>query len=117
MQQLPESVLDQPARPTEPTSALARAWGDPAIVLTCGMTAPTALTPTSQLYTINDVTWLPEEIAGATRFTTVGRDVVVAVTLPDRYAPAASALVDVADAIARGSTPTTSSSSQASPPS
>jgi len=113
---LPASVVDAPARKTDPVSPLVRAWGDPAIVLTCGVGTPGALTSTSQLYKINDVTWLPEEIGDATRFTTIGRTTNVQVVVPNHYSPAGSALIDVGDAIKSTTSTTATPSAQSSPP-
>ena len=112
---LPAAVFDAPARSTDPVSPLVRAWGDPAIVFTCGVGSPGALTATSQIYSINDVTWLPEDLGDATRFTTVGRNVNVQVVVPNHYSPAGSALIDVADAITRATSATTTPSAQSSP--
>jgi len=96
---LPEQVLGQNATATDPQSALVNAWGDPAIVARCGVPEPAALTPTSQLITINGVDWLPEQLERGYLFTTVGRSLNVEVSVPDAYSPEADALVDITPAV------------------
>ena len=97
--QLPEAVLEQEARDTDPDSDLTAAWGDPAIVLRCGVPEPEALEPTSQLVTVDGVDWFPEQLTSGYLFTTYGRVVFVEVSVPDDYAPEAGALTDLADPV------------------
>jgi len=96
---LPQAVLDQRSVDTKPSSALTAAWGDPAIVMRCGVATPVALTPTSQLVSVNGVDWFPEPVDSGYRFTTVSREANVEVLVPDAYAPEANALVDLAATI------------------
>jgi hypothetical protein len=98
-QQLPDVVVGQEARDTAPDSDLTAAWGDPAIVLRCGVPEPEALEPTSQLVTVDGVDWFPEQLTAGYLFTTYGRAVFVEVSVPDDYAPEAGALTDLADAV------------------
>ncbi|MDQ3480301.1 MAG: DUF3515 domain-containing protein, partial [Actinomycetota bacterium] len=42
---LPDLVLEQEARDVEPADASAAAWGDPAVVLRCGVKRPAELEP------------------------------------------------------------------------
>ena len=63
--------------------------------------APTALTPTSQLLTVDGVDWLPEQLTAGYLFTTVGRQVNVEVAVPDAYTPEADVLVDLSPVIAK----------------
>lgn len=97
---LPQTVLDQPARSTEPDSPTTAAWGDPAIVLVCGVPRPAARTPGAQLFDVDGVTWFAQELTAGTRFTSEGRLTNVQVDVPDDYRPEAEALVDLAPAIA-----------------
>lgn len=97
---LPDVLDGHNARSTEPDSELTAAWADPAIVLRCGVATPPELRPTSELYTINDIDWLPVDTDRGWRFTTVGRIANVEVTVPNRYEPAVNPLVDLAAAIA-----------------
>ncbi|MGD9955807.1 MAG: DUF3515 domain-containing protein [Candidatus Nanopelagicales bacterium] len=96
---LPEQLLGQNVVATDPQSALINAWGDPAIVTRCGVPTPAALTPTSQLLTVDGVDWLPEQLERGYLFTTVGRSINVEVSVPDAYSPEADALVDISAAV------------------
>jgi hypothetical protein len=102
-QALPERVLDRERRDVSPDSDLAAAWGDPPIVLRCGVGPPAGLTPTSEVLEVEDVEWFLDDSGRVLRFTTVGRRVAVEVAVPpavDRSA-AAGALVDLAPAVQR----------------
>jgi hypothetical protein len=98
---LPDEVLGHGVTATTPKSPLTSAWGQPAIVLRCGVATPKALTPTSQLLTVDGVDWLPERLTQGYLFTTVGRTVNVEVAVPDAYSPEADALVDLSPDIAK----------------
>ncbi|UCM91953.1 DUF3515 domain-containing protein [Streptomyces marincola] len=90
-------------------SPFAAVWGDPAIVLRCGVAEPRVVTPDSESYDplgaefvgVNEVTWLLEEESDGARFTTAERQVFVEVTVPDAYAPEVNPLLDLAAAIDR----------------
>jgi hypothetical protein len=97
---LPDEVLGQTTTATKPTSSFATAWGNPAIVVRCGVPEPAALTPTSQLLTVDGVDWLPEPLSSGILFTSVGRTVNVEVAVPAAYAPEASALPEISPAVA-----------------
>ena len=96
---LPEVVDGQERREVEPPDALASAWGDPVIVLRCGVADPERLTPSSPCAEVNRVGWFAEQRQDGYRFTTIGRSSNVQVQVPYEYEPAADALVDVADAV------------------
>ncbi len=95
---LPGTVLDQPRHAAgTPGSA---SWGEPAIVLRCGL-AP--LGPTTQpCLSVDDVDWVVEQAADGVVFTTFGRDPGVQVRVPASYGQtnASAALVDVGAAVA-----------------
>jgi Protein of unknown function (DUF3515) len=99
---LPQRLDGQPRRAVKPSSPLTAAWGNPPIVLRCGVPLPAALTPTAELTVVNGVAWFPEPAGAATpaRFTEVGREAYVELTVPARYAPAGPILVVVSNAIA-----------------
>lgn len=99
---LPDEVVSQTVTATDPRSSFVSAWGDPAIVVRCGVPTPSALEPTSQLVTIDGVDWLPEQLEQGVLFTTVGRELNVEVSVPNAYAPEADALVDISGAVAQG---------------
>ena len=77
------------------------------------MRVPDALTPTSQLITVDGVDWLPEQLEHGYLFTTVGRTPAVEVAVPDAYQPESDVLVDLSTAVA-GLPPSTQSPSPAS---
>jgi hypothetical protein len=102
----PATVADQQRRDVEPTDALARAWGDPAIVVTCGGDPP-RLPDTASCLTVDGVDWyLPEDKVaapgdeqGTVTMTTIGRDPAVRLTLPGDYWPPATALADLSGVV------------------
>jgi hypothetical protein len=98
MADLPETVLDQPRRTVEP-GALSAAWGDPTITLKCGVDKPPGLGDASACFEVNGVGWYAEQAEGGYLFTTIGRSAYVQMGVPTRYAPEATALVDVAEAV------------------
>jgi hypothetical protein len=97
---LPDTLTDQGIRATEPESPLTSAWGDPAIVLRCGVPRPDALTRTSQLVSVNGVDWFAEELTEGYIFTTYGRQVFVEVTVPDDYDPEIGPVTELSSAVA-----------------
>jgi hypothetical protein len=77
------SLLDGRATiPVSPKSPLTAAWGDPAVVLRCGVGKPRTLRPTSETIEINGVQWFLHETPDAYVFTTYGRDAFVEVRVP-----------------------------------
>ena len=98
--QLPQTVDAAERRAVSPDSPYVAAWGEPPIVLRCGVAKPAALQPTSELVTVNGVDWLPEPQEDGYRFTTTGRKAYVEVWVPDDYAPEVNPLVDLAAPVA-----------------
>jgi hypothetical protein len=96
---LPDVVSDAVRRDTEPASPHVAAWGDPAVVLRCGVPLPGDYSPDAQLLVVDGVGWLPVDGAGGTFFTTTDRVAHVEVAVPDDYAPEADVLADLAPAI------------------
>ena len=86
---LPLRLAGQDLRRTEstPASASIVAWGDPAIVLRCGVGRPAGLRPGSSRFVVgvNGVQFLPDKQADGTRFTVVDRAVYLDVTVPSSY--------------------------------
>jgi hypothetical protein len=107
-------LIGQERRDISPDDALAAAWGDPAIVLSCGVARPAALTPISTCFVVNDIGWLatvdgreftgPEPPDETIVFTTIGRSAYVEISVPDHWAPQADALAEVSSAIAAATT-------------
>jgi len=102
---LPRLVLDGQMRDVEPRNALAAAWGDPAVVLRCGVERPAQLEPSSPCLVANDVGWFTDEGSDSeVVFTTIGRSTYVEVTVPDAYPQPGGALAELAQAISGSTT-------------
>ncbi|MET0965823.1 MAG: DUF3515 domain-containing protein [Nakamurella sp.] len=78
--QLPRREL---VRGEDPLLAGVAAWGEPAVVLRCGVPTPTELTCSAPVQVVNGVTWLLLGGGGATTYLAVDRAVRVALTVPD----------------------------------
>ena len=89
MQQLPLELLGEPSRLVKSDSPYAYAWGDPAVVLVCGVAPPAGYTVGTHGIQIDQVLWYvdTESVKGATVWTTVDRNVPVQVTVPADSAP------------------------------
>jgi hypothetical protein len=104
---LPDSVADQQRRSTDPEDAWGAAWGDPPIVLACGVEAPRSYDETATCTTVNGVDWFfPENLLdgegrGDLTLTTVNREPYVELRLPVDYWPPATALADLSDTVRR----------------
>lgn len=78
------------ARPALSTSTFVTAWGDPAVVLRCGVGRPSALMPgnATQIFSADGaggVFWLPVRTSSHTVWTSVDRAVYIEVTVPNAY--------------------------------
>jgi hypothetical protein len=98
---LPRSLDGRERDGTRPPSTRTAAWGDPAVVLRCGVGRPAALTPTSQVVEVDGVEWFLTEPSPPYVFTTVGRGTYLQVRVPRSVprAAATAALVDLARAV------------------
>ena len=87
---LPAKVDGRERRETKPRTPYVAVWGSPAIALRCGVPRPAD--PDSGLIervvTIDGLDWLPEDSERPTRWTLVGHDAYVEVTIPPKYTPA-----------------------------
>lgn len=81
----------------DPAPPGAAAWGDPPVVLRCGLGRPAELTPSSRLLDVSGVQFLEIPGPGATSWVVVDRPVYVALTLPQGSGSAA--LQQVAGAV------------------
>jgi len=100
---LPASVSDQERRETK-GNPLGAAWGDPAIVLRCGVGEPANYDPLVGCQRVNGMDWyIPEKGMNDQQadvvMTTYGRVPAVEVALPSEYRPPVAALVDLEAAI------------------
>jgi hypothetical protein len=101
---LPDRVADQERRAVEPDDGLTAAWGDPALVLRCGVGRPAGFDQVSPCQVVDDVGWfLPESaITGEPTdlvLTVVDRSPRVELFVPEEYYPPAAAMVDLAPAV------------------
>ena len=76
---LPDQLGDLPRRET--TSQSTAAWGNPAVVVRCGVEPPGPTT--ERCIGVADVDWVQSGLDGGTRFTTYGRVPALEVTVPD----------------------------------
>jgi hypothetical protein len=98
---LPRSLDGRDRVGARPSSTRTAAWGDPPVVLRCGVDRPAGLTATSQVVEVDGVEWFLTEPAPPYVFTTVGRSTYLQVRVP-RSVPrsaATAALVDLATAV------------------
>jgi hypothetical protein len=100
---VPARVGNQRRRTTS-GSPYAAAWGDPAIVLRCGVGAPAGFTPFSACQRVNGVDWFaPDSMfidqGSDVLLTTIGRAPRVEVLVPARYRPPLATMVDLAPVI------------------
>jgi hypothetical protein len=94
---LPAELDGRDLRDTDPVSARTAAWGEPAVVLRCGVTRPPGLTG-SEVVVVDGVGWVLTERPRAYVFTTSDLPTYVQVRVP-RSTPrtaATASLVDLA---------------------
>jgi hypothetical protein len=80
---LPDRLGTLRARKVSGATSSAFAWGDPPVVLRCGV-AP-RIGPAGQIVALDGVDWTTDIDGGGVTWTTVGRRVNVAVRVPGRY--------------------------------
>jgi hypothetical protein len=100
---LPEHVSDQGRRETS-GNPLGAAWGDPAIVLRCGVGTPEGYDKFAACQTVNGLDWFVpaediEDQGVDVTMTTLGREPRVEVVVPAAYRPPDAVMVDLAAAI------------------
>ncbi|MFL6128998.1 MAG: DUF3515 domain-containing protein [Mycobacteriales bacterium] len=79
---LPTLLGDRPARPVDSPSPYVAAWGEPPVVLRCGVPRPPAFIATADTLVISGVTWFAERRGASTAWTAVDRPVYVEVLAP-----------------------------------
>jgi hypothetical protein len=89
----PIRLLGELQRETSPRNAAAIAWGDPPIVLVCGVDRSTL--PDAQVIAVDGVEWIAESTDAGTVFTTVVGDPVLQVRVPVDYRPEIDALAEI----------------------
>lgn len=83
---LPATLTGLAGRPVRPATPLAAAWGEPPVVLRCGVARPAGFVVGAQTLVVNGVTWFTEETGGTVRWTAVDRPVYVEAEVPSGYA-------------------------------
>jgi hypothetical protein len=96
---LPNKVDDLPRRHISPEQGTTAAWGNPPVVLRCGVGKPAGLTPTSVLAGVNGIYWFIDDQPDVRIWTTVGRRVNVEMRIPSKHDPPQGPVVDIAAAI------------------
>ncbi len=98
---LPSKVDGLPRHDLKPRSDLTAGWGDPSIVLRCGVPRPGVdADPDADGVDVDGVGWVIErEAGGVFRLTTTLRKAYVEVTLPRKYADDLGPLTDLAGAV------------------
>jgi hypothetical protein len=92
---LPDTLLDEPSTEITGAREYGAAWGDPAIVLTCGVGA-VDLADAPPCTVVNGIGWVTQQQDDSTVFTADGYRPRVRVVVPDDYAPEAGALTELA---------------------
>lgn len=104
---LPVQLGTLAPRRTDTDSSFVAAWGDPAVVIRCGVAKPAVFgTPAAaQLLDVNSVIWQPDPQKSQTVYTTVDRSVYIEVTVPagaDQPLPLLASAVSALPAICTG---------------
>jgi hypothetical protein len=97
---LPTHLQGHRSRVVEPTNPLTHAWGDPAIVLRCGVPLPNGYSRTSvNSAEVDGVLWFQQMGKDTVRWTAVRHQANVELTVPTSYAAQGGFLVDIGAAI------------------
>jgi hypothetical protein len=106
LRDLPRRLAGHEGRKVDPAAALGRAWGDPAIVVRCGVDVPADFDETAHCEVANGVGWFVpvEQIDDQDAdlvFTAAGYRPVVSAEVPDDYRPegSAAAIAELAEAV------------------
>lgn len=89
----PIRLLGELQRETTPRSAAAIAWGDPPIVVACGVDHSVA--PDAQVITLDGIDWAAEEADAGTVFTTMSLQPSIQVRVPMEYRPEIAAVEEI----------------------
>ncbi|QIX26180.1 DUF3515 domain-containing protein [Nocardioides sp. JQ2195] len=97
---LPSELADQESVEVSPDGALGRAWGDPAIVVTCGVPMPEEFDKFSACWETDGVGWFVpdgqvEDPAADVTLTTIGYAPNVQIHLPGELRPPDAVTVEV----------------------
>jgi Protein of unknown function (DUF3515). len=89
----PINILGELQRETTPADAAALAWGDPPIVLACGVRFD--VPPDAQILEVDGIAWVAQSDDAGTVFTTFEADPVIQVRVPAAYRPEVQALTEL----------------------
>jgi len=87
-------------RTTSPASDFDAAWGDPAIVLTCGGAPPKPPLIGAGELTVNGVDWFAQPAGSSVQWFALKREVSVRVDIPISYRAHESVLADLSTVVA-----------------
>jgi hypothetical protein len=111
---LPQELDGRGRRATSPVSDLVVAWGSPAVVLRCGVPAPT--TDAGDHLTVDGVSWLtPGAVRGTVVWTTTGRTTSVELSVPDSVTDQETLLGTLAPAVSSSLSPVPGQASATAP--
>jgi len=100
MSALPLELAGERSRPVKSNSPFAYAWGDPAVVLVCGVDRPAGFVATSGLIQIDAVQWYVDDSdADTVVWTAVDRSVYVQLSIPSSLDSASA--TELSDIIAK----------------
>ncbi len=104
---LPDEVDGQEVREIEQDGLSARAWGEPAVVVVCGVDMPASFTEISDCEEVGGVGWYAEPATYRDQttdavLTTIGQVPVVELRIPAERRPPVEEMVDVAPAVLAG---------------
>jgi len=85
-------------RPVRPETGRTAAWGDPAVILTCGVATGSAR---DDPFITNGVRWAIHDVGAGQRWTTVGRSTNVQLVIPDAYDNQSSLVIGLAAPITK----------------
>jgi uncharacterized protein DUF3515 len=94
---LPQRLAGKPAREARSSSPYVASWGEPPLVLRCGVPRPAGFTGGSELTVVNGVQWLPDPRPKETVWTAVDRGAYVELTIPGGFT--GSAVVELSAAL------------------
>jgi hypothetical protein len=84
---------------SQPSSPYVLAWGDPAVVLRCGVAKPAGFVATSLVYAVNKVYWFQAVDGNDDVFTSIDRSAYIEVRVPKKQLT--QPLAAISDAIVK----------------
>jgi Protein of unknown function (DUF3515) len=97
---LPAALAGKPARQARSKSSpYVASWGDPPLILRCGVPRPAGYTGGSELTVVDGVQWLPDKRGTETVWTAVDRGSYVELTIPGGFT--GTAVVELSQALSQ----------------